>query len=294
MTARSLEGLKQRYMHTAFVLFEGAPRRSTLAEALDGLGQWSCETPASDKAGWLRQGPALSTTTRDGIVIVVDTVDRPYPDSNDPYGGDPDTLGAIASGEFGDHTMAGALKRAAAHADLLPDAYRVVGTHRAFVRIRTSKLGPDGHFLGEAAPRSVLVRSMALATNIGARLVRLPGALAWFAPGGEVLASPSTLGVLDGREDWIDRPPIEVWLGVRRTADHLGGILAVETVGAGQLGLDDMAFRAELSPATWLTARVDTYDVIFDEIVAVPPRDGNVVPLRTRPSGMRHMHSTAG
>lgn len=294
MAARSSEKLRYRYMHTAFVLFERAPRRSSLSEALDDIGSWSRETPATGEAGWLHRGRALTATTSDGIRIVVDMVDRPYPEVLDGRATDSDALDAIGSGELGNHTMLGSLGRASLQADLLPDAHRTVRAHRAFVRIRTSKLGPDGQFLGEDAPRSILVRSMALATGIGARLTRIRGALAWFAPGGEVLASPATLGVLDGREDWIDRPPIEVWVSVRRRTTYLDGLLEVETVGAGQLGLRDVAFCTDLSPATWLTARVDAYDLIFDEIVTVPPRDGNVVPMPAKAPRVGRMHSTAG
>lgn len=294
MTARSSEKLRYRYMHTAFVLFERAPKRSSLSDALDDIGPWSRETPVTGEAGWIHRSRALSTTTPDGIRIVVDVVDRPYPESLDGRSTDADALDAIGSGEFGNHTMPGSLGRASLQADLLPDAHHAVGAHRAFVRLRTSKLGPDGQFLGEDAPRNILVRSMALATGIGARLTRIPGALAWFAPGGEVLASPATLGVLDGREDWIDRPPIEVWLGVRRCTDYLDGLLEVESVGAGQLGLGDVTFCTDLCPATWLTARVDTYDLIFDEIVAVSPRDGNVVPMPAKAPRAGRMHSTAG
>ncbi|MCC7076317.1 MAG: hypothetical protein IT198_04250 [Acidimicrobiia bacterium] len=294
MTASTHEEHLQRYMHTACVLFRRAPRRSVLAGLIGDLGPWSYEAPHPGAYGWATQGPALVTTTPDGIHVCVDIVDRPFPDTLAHEPVDSPLLAAWADGEFGEHTLRGALGRSSFITDITPEGESAVSAHGAYVRIRTAKLGPDGHHLGENAPRSVLLRSIGLVTRVGARLTRARGSLAWFVPGGEVLASSPTLQVLDERDDSTQRPPVEVWVGVHRAGDPDDATLSVVTVGARQLGIDDVAFLAPLSPATWLTARVDAYDLLFDELESIVPQpNSNVVPLRRR-GHPRYARSSAG
>jgi Domain of unknown function (DUF4261) len=186
-------------------------------------------------------GPTLIVAFRPDIngYVAVDTVDKPWPD----HMGDPKTeamlFGAWATGQFGPFTFPEGLKRARQHSWGWPEGATIADRHSVFVRIQASYVFgvPDD---APIFPKGYNpLAELEFLTRIALAVLRLPGALCYFNPNGEVLRNAQ------GLEDALefarqqDVPPLDVYSNVRLfSVDN--GWLVIDTVGNGQLGSPDL------------------------------------------------------
>jgi hypothetical protein len=134
--------------------------------------------------------------------------------------------------QFGLSTFPYALARAAAQ-PYAPDA-----EHVAFVRLSLSYvLGGDDDAPVYPPERDVPLELSAMAA-LATRICALPGALAWFAPNGEVLLAVETAQTKLQQQS-AREPMTELWVSTRVVP--AGNHLLVETVGMGALGARPMA-----------------------------------------------------
>ncbi len=188
--------------------------------------------------------------------IMVDVVKRPWPDE---MGGDEDDRKLMACwmlGHFGSFTHAGSLERAIEQAWHWEAAERVAMRHASFLRLRCwYNTGGDGH---EAEDEADLMAPMAAEAftppqpdhrdapdelgcmlTLARRLMRLPGVLCYFNPGGEVVADDRWFDQVVDTAAESEVLPLALWSNVRlfRVNDDW---LLMDTVGNGQLGLPDV------------------------------------------------------
>jgi hypothetical protein len=228
------------FTQCAAVLFERAPSLEDVERGLDGWSIACPQEPTSGEDGWLACGRGFVVELQGGGSVIVDVVDRPWPDESRAAGeGDP-LAAAYRSGLFGPTAARGALARAKAQAWAWDGGARAAERHRAFVRLRTVvALSAEERSL----PRDHdPVHELTTLTEMSGTLLTLPGALALFLPGGEALRSREQVEAAMRRKIGAGPPPIDLWANLR--ALPLGQIgedrwMIVDTVGMGQLRLPD-------------------------------------------------------
>ncbi|EMI52143.1 DUF4261 domain-containing protein [Rhodopirellula sallentina] len=208
--------------------------------------------PVEASDDWTFLGPAvLLNMDEDGSgKIVVDVVDRPWPDEM----GDPNSESeterkihdAFGLGNFGPLNSPGSLKRAGEQSWVWEDGRDVGDQVKAFVRVRSS------YVLGQDDDAPILpddyepFDELALVTEIAAAVTEMPQAICYFNPNGEVLRDLTTLNESFEYAEENDFPPLDLWANVRlfRLDD---GWASMDTVGNGQLDLLDVeaCFHAE-------------------------------------------------
>lgn len=223
------------FLQTAVVLFGRFVSLDSLASAL--AANFPVVGPAGSGHGeayWLGgEGTLrLSSVLGDHGRVDVEVFHRPWPDSMGDPEDEPELFEAWGRRRFGLMTFPYGLARAAAQ-PTAPSA-----AHVAFVKLSLSyELGADDDAPPWPAERqlqaelSVLARAAALVSE-------LPGALAWFAPNGEVLLATAEAQSKLRRQAAGELVP-ELWISTRVVP--AGNHLLVETVGMGSLGEQPMA-----------------------------------------------------
>lgn len=305
------------YTAGVVILFERAPELAALERA---LGRWtpSRRIPGEKKEpdAWVFGGPTLVyPLDEDGPGrVVVDTVDRPWPDDMGDPKRDPMVFGGWTMGHFGPLTFPGNLRRAAEHSWTCPEAKELPAKHRAFVRIRVTHVAGDDDPVIPAGydPLPELRRTDEMALAI----VGLPGALAYFNPNGEVLLTPAALRERDAYDREHELLPLDIWSNIRMFRFDAEWMV-MDTVGLGQLDRYDIevCFSDSLQPgdvdrflrnvSLYIVQRGEvvksgeTLDVgggaswgatVFDDGLAEPPRRVlRLIPLdgRTPPEALR-------
>jgi hypothetical protein len=141
-------------------------------------------------------------------------------------------------GFLGPHTFPGNLERAVQHSYAWEEAGAAASRHRAFLRVlSTYAIGaaesdPVAPADYEALPELDMV------TSVAHWLMTLPGALAYFNPGGEMLHSPASLNEAMEHARAHGFAPLDVWTNVRMF-DAGDGWTLMDTVGMQQLDLLD-------------------------------------------------------
>ena len=113
------------------VLFDPAPTLEQLEAALADHGVLGRIPGGDGPDGWVFSGPALALPFRPEVngKVLVDVVDRPWPDGM----GDPEDgfmlFGAWSLGHFGPLTFPGNLERAAQHTWTCPEARELAARH---------------------------------------------------------------------------------------------------------------------------------------------------------------------
>lgn len=236
------------FTQCACVLFDRAPLLPEVARALASWGVGARPNEGEGEYGWALCGPGFIVELRSGAVAVVDVVDRPWPD---PAAAEatPALGAAFSVGAFGPGSTPGALERAADQPWLWDGGAAVAGRHGGFVRLRTGYMVPEAAPEGapEGAPQKLPddrdpVYELVSLTELAQTLLRLPGALALFAPAGEALRSREHVDAAMKRKAGLGPPPLELWSNVRAIALLREGDahwLALDVVGMGQLRLPD-------------------------------------------------------
>jgi hypothetical protein len=229
------------FTQCACVLFEEPPALDQLEQALDGWKVTAEQEPAPGDDGWLACGRGFVLALRTGAGVVVDVVDRPWPD--DP-GASKDTPIAAAwrAGMFGPTAAPGALGRAKQQAWAWEDAATVAAQHRAFVRIRTViELPAEGP--AELPKGHDPAHELTTVTEVARDVLRMKGAVGFFLPAGETLRSRAQVEEALQRKSGVAPPPIDLWFNMRAMGLGQEGDarwVLVDMVGLGQLRLPDL------------------------------------------------------
>jgi hypothetical protein len=185
----------QKFFFTqcACVLFDRAPRLEDLERALDSWAVACPQQPAAGDDGWMACGPGFVVELRSGTGVVVDVIDRPWPD--DPRAAaDVPALGAAwRAGMFGPSAAPGALARAKEQRWAWQEGAAAADRHRAVVRMRTFVDVP------QEGPRELPkghdpVHELTTLIEMAGAILRLDAATALFLPAGETLRSREQVG----------------------------------------------------------------------------------------------------
>ena len=183
---------------------------------------------------------ALGTDARGALLV--DVVPERWPDAMPDPEKSPRLFGALATGQLGPFVFPGALERAfemGRGEDR--DLKNALDRHQAMLRLRaTWALQPreDDRPVPEDYNAKTELRWMVdIAANL---LEELPGALCYFNPNGEVLATLSEMEQALAHADENGQPPLELYANVRfiEIAD-LEGYGLVDVVGMWQLDVPD-------------------------------------------------------
>lgn len=228
------------YTQTVVVLFELAPAVEALRAALAPGFEVVKSLDGGDDA-WFG-GPGLLVAYRREVngALVVDVVDRPWPDDmGDPKDGT-SLFGAWTLGQLGPLTFPGNLARAAQQAWRWRDgAPAAVAAHQGFVRLRLTYVGGASQD-APVMPRDCdPVHELEFLTRAARALLDLPSALAFFVPGGEILLSRELLDGISRHFHAHGLPPVAAWCNLR-LFNLDGGWSLMDTVGNWQLDLPDM------------------------------------------------------
>lgn len=216
------------------------PSIEAVTRALDGftiVGE--CE-PA--ELPWMG-GPGVTVAMRPEVngYVVVDLVDKPWPD----HMGDPkdevDLFGVWSMGWFGPYTFPGGLARAIEQAHHLDPAIAArAREHRAFVRIKSSYvLGAGEDALLRPEDYDAL-EELQFVTRVARAVLATPGASFYFNPNGEVLYPVDGLGKAVDALEAKELPPLPAWSNIRMlTHEEAPDWRVMDTVGMQQLGVID-------------------------------------------------------
>lgn len=188
---------------------------------------------------WL-SGPSLTVEFNPVIngYIVVDLIDRPWPDHMGDPKEEPELMGAWSMGYFGPYAYPNGLNRAVNQAWHWAGAAAAVSRHTAFIRIKTSYvLGADVDAPVMPTPYSS-VDEIEFVTEMGRALLALPAALALFNPSGELLMSADELDIRQeyNRENGL--PALDAWTNVRMFNFNAEWLI-MDTVGNWQIDSPD-------------------------------------------------------
>ncbi|UJR78231.1 DUF4261 domain-containing protein [Sandaracinus amylolyticus] len=233
------------YTQCMCVLFDRAPTIDATAARLDRFTIVGERAAAGGRDGWTLAGPAVVVAYRPEVNghVLVDVVDRPWPDGMGAPNGPEETLfSSWAMGAFGPSTFPGNLERAMQQAHTWPEARVIAPRHRAFVRVRTTyaigarpetKVWPD-----DRDP----LDELRFVTDVVRAVLGAPRALCAFNPSGETLVSAERLERLWERDRRGEAIPIDAWVNVRLfRPGRLGREewFLFDTVGLDQLGVRD-------------------------------------------------------
>jgi hypothetical protein len=188
---------------------------------------------------WAFSGPRLIYEFRPEIngLLSVDTVDRRWPDhmgGNDTEE-DKEIFGAWVTSQFGPITYPGGLSRAACQ---YADGADLVSQHQAFIRLRISYVFGGGEDALLNPPGYDPKLELNFITDMAVKLLKLPGALAFFNPGGEVLIPKSALSETYELSSKTGSTPPPLWTSFR-TFEAEDSWVVADVVGVGQIDCVD-------------------------------------------------------
>ncbi len=166
---------------------------------------------------WQFHGPSLKVSYRPEVngFAAVDVVPRPWPDEMGDPQSDPMTFGAWSMGYFGPFAYPGGLRRAAQQTWSWPDGKSIPNRQTGFIRILVS-------YVFGAEPNAPIIPEdyepigeLEYALWVAASVAKLPGAIAFFNPNGEVLRAPDTI---EEQLVWSTNhqvPPLDLLANVR-------------------------------------------------------------------------------
>ena len=204
-------------------------------------GSYKTGKAAAGAQGWEFGGPSFLVEYRQGDngYVAVDVVGRQWPD----HMGDPKAesmlFGAWSMGHFGPYTFPHGLRRATEQAWRWKDASAAVQRHSAFIRIRASYIFGGVNKNAPVMPPSYdPLGELAFVTEIAMQLLRLPPAICYFNPNGEVLLPADELQRALAFDKEHGLPAFDVWCNVRLFNLENDWIL-MDTVGNWQLDMVD-------------------------------------------------------
>jgi hypothetical protein len=241
------------FVETMVLLLRSAP---TLKEVQAVLDEFTINKVRSDGIDtWEHCGPALFLEYREDYFgqFVVDIIDRPWPDQLDYDKPDSKLYKAWLEGCFGISTCPGALERAAEQSWIWPEGREAVKEAKAFIRIRTTfVLDRDEEFEDDDwipcdyyPPEELMeIHPVVMA------LFKLPQAICYFNPQGEVLRDRESFEETDKLFDDNDLPALELWSNARMFQINQEWTM-LDLVGNSQIDAPDLEaiyFTSDYSP----------------------------------------------
>jgi hypothetical protein len=227
---------------------------------------------------WLG-APGLVVAMRPEVngYVIVDLVDRPWPDGMGDPKTDAELFGAWSTGFFGPFVFPESLARAQAMSFAWPEGRALSATHRAFVRIKSSYvLGADSD-ANVIPPDYDAISELDFVTELARSVLERSDAIAYFNPNGEVLLSRDGLAETLAWADDHDVVPQQAWANVRLfKLDDARTMM--DTVGMEQMDVDD--HEACFSTGKYDPAEVDAFlrtatDYVLQEGPVI--EDGNTM-----------------
>ena len=226
------------FTQSAMVLLEHPIDVEALAECLKDFDIGSPVERGPDS--WMGgAGVVLAMRPEVNGAVIVDLVDRPWPDHLGDVKEDMDLFSAWSMGWFGPFTYPNNLAQAQAMSFSWNEGREVSARHRAFVRIKSSytlgAVAPDAPVM---PPDYAALPELRYVTDVARAVLQAPGALAYFNPNGEVLRSPSGLDEDIAWHRERELLPLPIWTNVRLFKLTDGWSL-MDTVGMEQLDVID-------------------------------------------------------
>lgn len=253
------------FTQSVFVLLERAVSAEELEAALDGCeihgtvqfreenAEGEVVTEGTNWAGAEVLAMTLGTDPRGALLV--DVLPERWPDAmghstavdaTDPSAGrtleSPRLFGALATGQFGPFVFPGALERAFEMGRAEDAALKhAIDAHKALLRLRATwalqASEGDRPVPDDYDPAKELRWMVDIAANL---LEELPGALCYFNPNGEVLATHAEMEQALAHADENGQPPLELYANVRFIEiSDLEGFGLVDLVGMWQLDVPD-------------------------------------------------------
>lgn len=199
---------------------------------------------------WALGGTGIIVVFRPEVrgLVVVDVVERQWPDDIGSPLTDPMVLAAWAMGAFGPFATQGTLARAVQQAWNWPEAGTIVARHQAFLRIRVT------YAIGAQENDSIMPKNYApqpeleFITQLALKLCAAPGALCYFNPNAEIVCNYATLKYAWERYVAGGLRPLDVWSNRRLyNPSQAPGWVLMDTMGMQQLDVQDheACFRAD-------------------------------------------------
>jgi hypothetical protein len=238
--------VKGLFTQCGAVLLRQAITLDQLLEALDRAGLQPRRKPPTGDGHWaFGDGAAVVPLGGSGRMLI-DIVEQPWPDSMGDPKSDPLVFGAWTMGHFGAGTFPNGLQRAIEQAWHWPEARQL--RHQAFLRLRCTWVsGADDPIV---PPDYKALPELVRLARTAAGLLRLPQAVAWFDPVGEVLMDAAHLDEALSHLETTGQPPLDAWTNVRFFRAGESGWALMDTVGMGQLDLPDLEAVFDMDKAS--------------------------------------------
>jgi hypothetical protein len=226
------------FTQSACVLLRSLP---TLEAVKSSLANFEILRDLPVAPSWALSGPALLVNYRQQVngLVVVDLVDRPWPDAMGEGDTESEAFRGWATGQFGAFTFPGGLQRATQQCWGWEQAPAVAAEHQAFLRVRCSYVLGAGENAPLVAPDADPLDEIEHVTSICQALLTLPEALCYFNPNGEVLRSADLIERGLSFADQHEIPALDLWCNVRlfRINDEWQ---MMDTVGNHQLQVPEL------------------------------------------------------
>lgn len=228
------------FTQSAYVLVFKAPALDEL-EAVLGDFEVQGRTEAPADGHWAFGGESI-LVGMPGVPearIIIDVVDRKWPDTMGDPTHDPVLFAAWSAGGFGPSVFPGNLERAGKQAWVWRQASGAVRAHHAWVRLRSTFAGVDegdgSEVLASYDPKAELT----LITQIAGAILSLQTAMAYFNPNGESLRPEAFVqqALTYQRDEGVD--PLDVWTNIRLGRLNDDWVM-MDLVGLAQVGLPDI------------------------------------------------------
>ncbi|MFT5524660.1 MAG: hypothetical protein ACI9G1_005729 [Pirellulaceae bacterium] len=211
------------------------------------------DVPAAES--WAFGGPSLNYTLEPNSKgsVVVDVVDKPWPDTMGHPDDEPMIFGAWSLGHFGPFTYPGSLERTQEQCWMWEDGTSTAAEHQAFVRVRVGYSFGDNHDAAIMPDDYAALAELNYITTMAAALLSLPGALCYFNPNGETLLDERLFEEGRAYAEQTEIPPLDLWSNVRLYNIDEQWVL-MDTVGNEQ-------FEGKDCEACFLTENYDLQEV---------------------------------
>jgi hypothetical protein len=230
------------FTQSGCVLFDSAPALEEVERALEAWPVVGKQAPAAGDDGWIASGPGWVIELRNRTGVIVDVVDRPWPDDPRAAVEVPGLASAWRAGIFGPSAAPGALARAKVQSWGWAEGKAAAERHQGFVRLRTVVKLSSAEGKGDLPKGHDPIHELTTLTELAGTLLRLPGATAFFLPGGEALRGREHVADVLKQKTGVGPPPLELWSNVRMVGlGQEGGTrwMLVDVVGMRQLRLVD-------------------------------------------------------
>jgi hypothetical protein len=228
------------------ILLQNPVTLEQVREVLWDFGKSDDHSGTDDPAAWAIGSRGFNIfydgPKKEGAVIL-DIIDRPWPDDMGDMQTSPMVMMAWTMGQFGPGAFPGSLERACQQSWSWPDAQETVQKHAAFIRLRltymTGEQDENAPLLPEGYDASDSQHELAFLDDIAKSLLDLPGALCYFNPSGEVVMPPQVLVERSAAAQDANLPNLSAWANIRlfRASDQWS---LMDSVGNAQFETPDM------------------------------------------------------